>query len=137
MSKNKKKKILIDLYTDWCGWCKVMDKNTFANEEVANYINKYYYPVKLNAEHKEDIKFNEKVYSYVSSRGKGYNEFALELTGGKLSYPSVVFIDEDMNIIQPIQGYQEAKDFIKIAKYFGEDYYKNTPWSVFQQNYGK
>ena len=137
LSKTKKKKILIDLYTDWCGWCKVMDKNTFTNEELATYINKYYYPVKLNAEYKQNINFNDKVYSYVANKGKGYNEFALELTGGKLSYPSVIFIDEDMKVIQPIQGYQEAKEFIKIVRYFGEDHYKKTPWTVFEQNYAR
>lgn len=137
LSKQKKKKIIIDLYTDWCGWCKVMDKNTFANEDIAAYINKHYYPVKLNAEYKNDINFNNKIYSYVNSKGQGYNEFALEITGGKLSYPSVIFIDEDLNVIQPIQGYQEARDFIKIVKYFGEDHYKKTPWTVFEQNYDR
>ena len=137
LNKAKKKKIIIDLYTDWCGWCKVMDKNTFANEEIATYINKYYYPVKLDAEYKNDITFNDKVYSYVANKGKGYNQFALEITGGRLSYPSVVFIDEELNVIQPIQGYQEAKEFIKIVKFFGEDHYKKTPWTVYEQNYGK
>jgi len=112
LNKAKKKKILIDLYT-------------------------HYYPVKLDAEYKNDITFNDKVYSYVANKGKGYNQFALEITGGRLSYPSVVFIDEELNVIQPIQGYQEAKEFIKIVKFFGEDHYKKTPWTVYEQNYGK
>lgn len=137
LSKTKKKKILIDLYTDWCGWCKVMDKNTFSNEDIVAYINKNYIPVKFNAESRNDINFNNKVYSYVSDRGKGYNEFALAITGGRLSYPSVVFIDEELNVIQPIQGYQEPREFFMIIRYFGEDHYKNTPWSVYEQNYGR
>jgi thioredoxin-related protein len=136
-NKIKKKKILIDLYTDWCGWCKVMDKNTFSNDHVIQYINKNFYPVKFNAETRESITFNNKTYNYVGGKGRGYNELALTLCGGRLSYPTVVFIDEDLNVIQPIQGYQEPKDFFKIIRYFGEDHYKQTPWQVYVQNYNK
>lgn len=136
-AKSQSKFVFADVYTDWCGWCKVMDKNTFANDDIINYINKNYYPVKFNAETKDNIEFNNKVYSYVGSKGRGYNEFALLLTGGRLSYPTVVFIDEELNVIQPIQGYQEPKDFYKIMRFFGEDHYKKTPWNVFVQNYSK
>ncbi|MCO6461614.1 MAG: DUF255 domain-containing protein [Saprospiraceae bacterium] len=136
-NKIKKKKIMVDLYTDWCGWCKVMDKNTFSNEDIISYINKYYYPVKFNAECRDKINYNNKVYSFVGGKGRGYNELALLLSGGRLSYPTVVFIDEDLNVIQPIQGYQEPSDFYKIMRYFGEDHYKQTPWKVYIQQYNK
>src|ERR671921_2845222 len=56
-AKKQNKPILIDLYTDWCGWCKVMDKQTYANKNVAAYINEKFYPVKLNAEMKQAIVF--------------------------------------------------------------------------------
>ena len=49
-SKTEKRKIFIDVYTDWCGWCKVMDKNTFNDPEVAKLLNEKFYPVKFNAE---------------------------------------------------------------------------------------
>lgn len=135
LSKKKKKKILIDLYTDWCGWCKVMDKNTYLDPEVVKYINSNYYPVKLNAEYKETINFKNKNYSYINTKRGGYNQLALELTGGRLSYPCVVFIDENLNVIQPIQGFQEPKLFLMILKYFGENKYKSTPWSVYEAEY--
>ena len=49
--KNNGKKIIIDLYTDWCGWCKVMDRNTFTDKQVIEYINNYFLPVKFDAEY--------------------------------------------------------------------------------------
>ena len=54
-SKTEKRKIFIDIYTDWCGWCKVMDRETFQNPCIANYLNRNYYPVKFNAEQKKDM----------------------------------------------------------------------------------
>src|SRR3982751_2067581 len=58
--KGQKRPILIDLYTDWCGWCKVMDKKTYTNPKVIAYLQEHFYPVKLNAETKETLSWNEK-----------------------------------------------------------------------------
>src|SRR5215470_9591264 len=53
--KNAKRPILIDLYTDWCGWCKVMDKKTYTHQELIKYVNEKFYPVKIDAETREKI----------------------------------------------------------------------------------
>src|SRR3982751_4302356 len=58
--QKEKRPILIDLYTDWCGWCKVMDKKTYTNKQVIAYLQEHFYPVKLNAETKETLSWNEK-----------------------------------------------------------------------------
>jgi thioredoxin-related protein len=134
LNKVEKRKIVIDLYTDWCGWCKVMEQNTFNDPKVINYINKRFYPVKFNAERKESVRFNDKMYNYINSGRRGYNALALELSGGRLSFPSVIFLDEDQNIIQAIQGYIEPEKFIKIMHYFGENKYQSIPWSVYTRD---
>ena len=46
LNRREPRKIMIDVYTDWCSWCKVMDKNTFNQAVIANYLNKTYYQVK-------------------------------------------------------------------------------------------
>lgn len=134
-SKVEKKKIFIDVYTDWCGWCKVMDKNTFSQPEIAKYLNENYYPVKFDAEQQEELTFRGRTFKFVASGRKGYHEFAAALLNNKLSYPSVVFLDEDFNMIQPLAGYQKPDHFEKVIKYYGGDHHKTTNWKEFEENF--
>ncbi|HHH53730.1 MAG TPA: DUF255 domain-containing protein [Bacteroidetes bacterium] len=133
--KVENKKVIVDLYTDWCGWCKKMDKTTFANPVIVDYINKNYYAVKFNAEQKEDINFDGQVYKFVGSGRRGYHELAAALSQNRLSYPTYVFLTKDMKLLQVIPGYQQADDFEYIINYFGGDYYKNTPWAKFEKEF--
>lgn len=135
LNKKQPKKIMIDVYTDWCTWCKVMDTMTFRNQVIADYINMNFYAVKFNAEQKEDVVLNGKTYKFVASGRRGYNELAAELLNGQLGYPSVVFLDEKTNMIQPVQGYIKAKPFDQIIKFIGGDAYKTTKWEDFQAGY--
>jgi thioredoxin-related protein len=135
LSQKQKKKILIDVYTDWCSWCKFMDRNTYTNEEVVNYINEHFYAVKFNAEQKEDITFKGKVYHFVKTSRNGYHELAAELLKGQLGFPSTVFLDESQSVLQSIQGYKDPLSFEMIITYFGENLYKSTPWSKFERDF--
>ena len=126
------KKILIDVYTDWCGWCKVMDRETFTNADVIKFVNEKYYAVKLDAESKKDIKLGDKTFKYdVTNRS---NEAAITLLQGKMSYPSIVYLDEGFNMIQPVPGYMNAKDFHQIITYFGADYHKKEQYDSYKTN---
>ena len=137
LSSQEQKMIFVDVYTDWCGWCKRMDKNTFQQPEIARYINKYYYAVKFDAEHKSAIELKDKVYHFVKDGKRGYHELAASITYGRLSFPTIVFLDKQMNVIQPIAGYQDPKSFDMIMKYFAQGFYKTTPWDAYQVNYVK
>ena len=134
-SKTEKRKIFIDLYTDWCGWCKVMDKNTFSEELIANILNEKFYPVKFNAEQRANVVFQGFTFKFIPSGNSGVHQLAASLLSNKLAYPSQVFLDEDFHIIQPLQGYQKPDEFHKIIKFIGEDNYKKTSWAEFLKVY--
>lgn len=132
-AKKSPKKIFIDVYTNWCGWCTRMDQTTFKNEVIANYINEKFYPVKFNAESTDTINFNGHVFTFQANpngRG-GAHELAIAMLQGKMSYPSYVLMDEQQRLIQKIPGYQEAKNFEPILHFFGDDAYKTTKWEDF------
>ncbi len=134
-SKTEKRKIFIDVYTDWCGWCKVMDKNTFNDPAVAEILNTKFYAVKFDAEQKEDIVFDNHTFKFVASGSRGYHELAAALLNNKLSYPTVVFLNEDFSMIQPLPGYRKAPEFHMIAQFIGDDHYKDTPWKDWEKQY--
>ena len=130
-----KKKVFVDIYTDWCSWCKKMDQTTFQNKVIANYINEHYYPIRFNAESNLDITFKGNTYEFARQGRRGYHQLAVELTQGRLSFPTVVFLDENLQIIQALRGFQSSLRFEQIMTYFAQDYYKTTPWSTYSENY--
>lgn len=122
--KKEPRKIVIDVYTDWCGWCKVMDKNTFSDAKVADFVNKKYYAVKLNAEQAGEIQIGDKKYTYP--------QLASDLMQGRMSYPTIVYLDEKFNMIQPIPGYQDAKAFHQVITFLGDNHYKKLDFEKYK-----
>jgi thioredoxin-related protein len=102
------RKIFVDVYTDWCGWCKRMDKETFANAGVAAYVNKNYYAVKLNAESDRSFELE----------GQKMTERQVAKQFGVRSFPTIVLIHEDFQKFQPVPGYRPAKDFKEMLENF-------------------
>ncbi len=134
-SKTEKRKIFVDMYTDWCGWCKHMDSTTFVNATVAKYLNEHFYPVKFNAEQEKDIVFKDKTYKFKKNGSRGYHELAALWLNNRLSFPTVVFLDENQQLIQPVPGYQDAVKMDAMINYFGSDSHKKTPWESYEKNF--
>jgi len=132
------KKIIMDTYTSWCGWCKKMDKETFTNKDVVNYINKYYYAVKFNAEGNDIVSFKDQKFTNPNfdPNKKGRNSsHQLSQYFGIRSFPTIVYLDEEANLIGPIPGYKTASQIELHLKLFSSDDYKNIKSQEDWQNY--
>lgn len=113
LSKTAPKKVFIDLYTDWCGWCKKMDKSTFQDPEVIKYLNENFYPVKFNAERKDAITWNETTFEFIQSGRRGVHQLAYALLDGRLGYPAFVTLDESFARIMISPGFKKAPQLMK------------------------
>ena len=127
------KKIFIDVFTDWCGWCTKMDQTTFTDKNVVAYMNENFYAVKFNAEQAEPIEFSGYTFTNKNPNGarKGTHELAQALLQGKMSYPSYVFMNENNQLITVVPGYIEAYNFLYILKYIGSDAFKTQSWEEY------
>lgn len=135
-NQKQPKKVFIDVFTDWCGWCKKMDASTFTHPVIVAYMNKHYYAVKLNAEMKDTIVFNGLTYTSSNpSAPRSTHQLASSLLNGKLSYPTTVYLDENMGMLGPVPGYLDAKTLEAILHFYGDEAYKTTPWADYQSNF--
>lgn len=138
--KNEPKKIFMDVYTDWCGPCKLLDKRTFQNKDVINYVNEHYYAVKFNAEGTEEVYYNDFTYTNPNHnpdrKGRNSQHFfanALKISG----YPSMVFFDENANLIAPVVGYKTPQQLELYLKMIHKNDYKKLTTTEAWQKYEK
>lgn len=125
LQKKSPKKIMMDVYTNWCGPCKLLDKNTFHNKDVVEYVNKNYYAVKFNGEGNDVINFNGKEY-----KNAGYNPALANRRNSAHdlvryfkvnAYPTIVFLDEEGGFIFPVRGYKKPQQLELYLKMFKND----------------
>ena len=132
--REKPKKVYMDMYTDWCGWCKKMEASTFSNPDVIKYMNEHFYCVRFNAERRDTFRFMGKQYYFEPE--KKVNNLAFELMRGQLSYPTSIFFEELFQNAQPVAGYQDVKGMELLLKFFGENSVKNQQqWLDYQKNF--
>jgi thioredoxin-related protein len=136
-NEKKPRKFLIDVYTDWCGWCKKMDASTYKNPVIVDYINEHYYAIKFNAEGKDTIRMGEQVFVNENPGSRrSTHQLTLALLDRKLTYPSTVFLDErGEKFHPPIAGYLDAATIEPILHYFSTDQFKTVAWEEFQKGF--
>lgn len=140
---NNPKKIMMDVYTNWCGPCKMLDKNTFQNADVVKYVNDNYYAVKFNAEGNEEINYKDQDFnnpSYDAAKSKSRN--AQHQLAGALNitaYPTIVFFDENGDTLVPLPGYKTPPQLELYLKLFLNDGHKKITtqdeWNAYQKDF--
>lgn len=139
--KTQPKPIILDFYTDWCGWCKRMMATTYANPGLAQYINANFYPVKFNAEGKDTINYLGTVYMPTSPAPRVTHPLAAKLLQGKLMYPTTMFIngyDKAKNEFQfnmLASGYLEDKKIEPILIFTLENVFRNCAYEDFKTQF--
>lgn len=136
------RKVLVDVYTTWCGPCRMMDQNTFQNPKVVEYINKNYYAVKINAESPDPIEFRGTTYSNsgFDPNKKGRNSThdiarAIAPVDGRIAYPTIVYMDENFGILAPVQGYHTPQQIEPILRYIAEEDYSATSFEQYKASF--
>jgi len=138
LNEKNPKKIFIDFYTSWCGWCKVMDKNTFEDSVVAEIMAKDFYCVKFDAERKDSIQFLNKTWKFIPGGRSGYHELAAYFMQNQLSYPTMVVLTSKYELIFPFKGYIAVPQFEPQISFFAQDFWmpsKNKNMDVYKQSY--
>lgn len=132
------KKYFVDLYTEWCGYCKKMDRTTFQDKEVIKYVNEHFIPIKLDAEQKEIINYKGYEFKHKDDVGRrGMHEMAMALLEGvqRVGYPTYVYLDSEQNRITISPGYKPSRDMLMELTFISGDHYKTTKFDDFVKNY--
>lgn len=125
-----KKKVFVDVYTDWCGWCKRLDATTYKDPAVVKYLNDNFYSVKLNAETRDTITFKGTKHAFNPSQRKNTAaSYFMPPSGG--GYPTLTYLDGDFKVLRIAPGYANGEDMLKQLKYINENYYLNMPYEKY------
>ncbi|MDA3781416.1 MAG: DUF255 domain-containing protein [Bacteroidales bacterium] len=135
LNKTNPRKIFIDVYTDWCGWCKKMEKFTFTNPQISKILNKQFYAVRLNAETKEKIMFSGKEFINEGTNDKSPHQLAIALLNGKMSYPSIAYLNEKNQLLTAIPGYQTPEKLEVILNFLATDAYKTKSFQDYNKSF--
>ena len=110
------KMMLLDIYTSWCGYCKLMDKKTFSDKTTQKLLSENFELVKFDAESQDSIEFDGIKYGWRPDGKKGIHELAAKLMDGKLSYPTLIFLDENLRTVRVSRGYKNPVEMTQEAE---------------------
>lgn len=114
---HKPKKILVQIGTSWCGWCKRMEYVTMQQPEIVDLLNKHFYCIKLDGEATEPVYFDGKTYQFnpnYAKRRNGAHQLAVELLSNHIVYPSTVVFTPQYKKIKVHRGSATEQNFVNL-----------------------
>lgn len=137
LTRSNPRKIFVYIHTEWCGWCRRMESETFSNAVIVDYLNTNFYAVKLNAEETEPITFRGVTYENDGARGRRTpHGFATAILQGRMSYPAIAFFDEQLQLITSLPGFRPPANLEAVLTFFHDDVFENDQnLDAFIQNF--
>ena len=127
------RRVIIDVYTTWCKYCKIMDKYIYGNDDVIDYVNANYYVVKFNAEQKDEITFGGRTFRFKPEIGM--HELATEIMLGSRSFPTTVIMVPNFLSVSPFGGYMKLPEFEKLIRFFHEGIDQGLSWPDWENSF--
>jgi thioredoxin-related protein len=119
-----KRPVIVDVYTDWCGWCKRMDRDVYSRAEIADYLRKRYVTIRLNAESSDQARYEGRNYT-----GEGIAQ-RFRVSG----FPTTIFLRSTGEHMASVPGYLPPDRFLLLLRYVAEGYAdKNVPFAEFEK----
>jgi len=132
-ARHEGKLIWVHVYTNWCAWCKVMDKQAHRDPKTVAYLNAHFVPVRLDAWARQPITFRGRQFVYLPDRNA--HELAISLLDGHLNFPTTVILTPEAEILTTVPGYLDIAAMRKILVYYAENAWKSTAWELFKKSY--
>lgn len=124
-ARTENKYIMVDFYTDWCTYCKKMDKEVYSQESIKKRLRESFTSVKVNAESRKKVKLE----------GKDISQKDLARVFRVQSYPTIWFIDPQGKPIFPLPGFLPADNFAMVLDYVSSASYQTTDFQAYTKNY--
>lgn len=134
LAKENPKPLMVDTFTDWCGWCKKLDQDTFSNPVVAEILNTKFYPVKFDAEGKNPVTFQGQIFINDGKTGEAH-QFAFALLRGQLSYPNLAFFNDKLQLLTNVPGYREPKEMEVLLSFIAEKAYDKQNYQEYEKGF--
>lgn len=135
LNKKNPRKFLIDIYTDFCNSCKVMNKTTFTDSLISGYLDKNFYLVDLNAETKDTLLFNGTAYIKSQANGSPFHSIIPALTGGGLTLPTLIFLDDNLQRLDIVTSYLTAQALQPVLHFYGDNAFKTMKWNDYLKKF--
>lgn len=116
--------VLVDVYTDWCGWCKRMDRDVYGRADVRDYLAKRFVTIKLDAESGDKATLDGRTVTLAGIARR------FRVSG----YPTTIFLRANGEHLVSVPGYVPAERFRLMLEYVGDDHIgKGVKWSDFER----
>ena len=113
-ASRQNKHLIVDVYTTWCGWCRVMERETYGNPEVANYLTDNFVLAKVNGESPNKLHWH----------GEELSERQFARKVGVTGYPATYFMKPDAEMLGGVPGFIRPPDFMVYSRYVATRWYQ-------------